>query len=373
MKLARLSIAAALVTGGLALAQPPPRDTLVSPEIQPGGKVTFRVRAPRAASVTLFGAWMPVGSEEPMTKDADGVWTITVGPLAPNGYLYTFNIDGVTVADPVNPDVKLRQRTSASLLEVPGSPAAAWEVTDVPHGSVEVNWLRSSVIGDTRQVWVYTPPGYEKQKPARYPVLYLFHGSGDVAASWTQAGKANLILDNLIAARKAVPMIIVMPLGHAVPFGSAPEIQAKNLPLFEDYLLKEILPWAEAKYRIAPGRRNRALAGLSMGGGQSSNIGFGHLDLFNAIGVFSSSGGPEFATRHKAVLSDPKAVNAKLGLLWIAMGKQDAGYPRAKQFSELLQQHQIHHEFVETEGGHVWAVWRWCLAQFAPMLFQRAT
>ncbi len=369
----KITIAAALVLSSLALAQPPPRDTLVSPELQPDGKVTFRVRAPKAARVTLFGAWMPLGTEEPMTKNAEGIWSVTVGPLTPNGYLYTFNVDGLTIADPVNPDVKLRQRTSASLLEVPATPPAPWEAADVAHGSVEVNWLKSSVIGDTRQVWVYLPPGYEKQKAARYPVMYLFHGSGDVAASWTQAGKANLILDSLIASKKAVPMIIVMPLGHAVAFGSAPEVQAKNLPLFEEYLLKEIMPWAEAKYRMAPGRRNRAIAGLSMGGGQSSNIGFGHLDLFSAIGVFSSSGGPDFATRHKAVLADAKAANAKISLFWMAMGKQDAGYARAKQFSELLNQNQIRHEFVETEGGHVWAVWRWCLAQFAPMLFHRST
>ena len=358
----------ALLATGVAIAQPPPRDTLVSPEIQSDKRVTFRVRAPNAHRVTLFGAWMPIGSEEPMTKDTEGVWSVTVGPLAPNGYLYTFNIDGVTVADPINPDVKLRQRTSASLLEVPASPAAPWDVADVPHGSVEVNWLKSRVIGDTRQVFVYLPPGYDKQK-SRYPVLYLFHGSGDVAASWTQAGKANLILDSLIAAKKAVPMIVVMPLGHAVPFGSAPEIQAKNPPLFEEYLLKEILPWAESKYRVAPGRRNRAIAGLSMGGGESSNIGFAHLDLFSAIGVFSSSGGADFATRHKAVISDAKAVNAKLSLFWLAMGKQDAGYARGKQFADLLEQNGIRHDWVETEGGHVWAVWRWCLAQFAPMLF----
>ena len=365
----RLPPVLALLAATVAIAQPPPRDTLVSPEVQPDRRVTFRVRAPNANRVALFGAWMAVGSEEPMTKGADGIWSITVGPLAPNGYLYTFNIDGVTGADPINPDVKLRQRTSASLLEVPASPAAPWEVNDVPHGSVEVHWLKSKVIGDTRQVFVYLPPGYDSRKPARYPVLYLFHGSGDVAASWTQAGKANLILDSLIAQKAAVPMIIVMPLGHAVPFGSPQEVRAKNLPLYEDYILKEILPWTESKYRTAPGRRNRAIAGLSMGGGQSSNIGFGHLDLFSAIGVFSSSGGPDFATKHKATLSDAKSVNAKLTLFWIAMGKQDAGYQRSKQFSELLNQNGIHHDWVETEGGHVWAVWRWCLAQFAPKLF----
>lgn len=371
--MAKLILAALFVVSALGLAQPPPRDSLVSPEVQSDRRVTFRIRAPKATRVTLFGAWMPVGAEEPMTKDADGLWSVTAGPLQPNGYLYAFTVDGVTIADPVNPDVKLRQRTSASLLEVPGSTPAIWEIRDVPHGSVEANWLRSTVIGgETRQVWVYLPPGYEKTS-ARYPVLYLLHGSGDVAVSWTQAGKANLILDNLIADQRATPLIVVMPLGHAVPFGSPPEVQARNLPLFEEYLLKEIMPWAEKKYRVAAGRQNRAIAGLSMGGGQSSNVGFGHLDLFSGIGVFSSSGGADFANKHKAALADAKSTNAMINVFWMAIGKQDAGLQRAQQFSDLLNKNQIRHTYVETEGGHVWAVWRWCLGEFAPLIFRRTS
>ena len=371
MNAKRMLLAAALVLVSRGLAQPPAPDTLVSPEVQPDRKVTFRMRAPKAAQVGLFGAWMPLGTLEPMTKGADGVWSVTVGPLAPSGYLYSFTVDGVTIADPVNPDVKLRQRTSGSLLEIPATPPAPWEARDVPHGSVEVNWLRSKVInGETRQVYVYLPPGYEKSK-ARYPVFYLFHGSGDVAASWVQAGKANLILDSLIAEKKAVPMIIVMPLGHAVPFGSAPAVQAKNIPLYDEYLFKEIIPWVDAKYRVAPGRLNRAIAGLSMGGGQSSNIGFAHLDTFSAIGIFSSSGGTEFATKFKEQFADPKATNAKLNVFWMGIGKQDAGYERAKQFSDMLTKAQIKHSFHDTEGGHVWSVWRWALTEFAPLLFHR--
>ena len=364
-------LCAVLAFAGAALAQPPPPDTLVSPEIHPDRTVTFRVRAPKAAEVTMFGAWMPAGTQQPLAKGADGIWTVTLGPIAPNGYLYTFTIDGVTVADPVNPDVKLRQRTSASLLEIPGTPAEPWEARDVPHGSVDANWLKSKVIeGQTRQVFVYLPPGYEKSN-ARYPVFYLLHGSGDIAFSWVQAGKANLIFDSLIADKKATPMIVVMPLGHAVPFGSAPEIQAKNTPLFEEYLLKEIMPWAEAKYRIAPGRENRAIAGLSMGGGQSSNVGFGHLDLFSAIGIFSSSGGADFDKRFKAQFDNPKDTNAKLKVLWMGIGKDDPGYQRAKQFSEMLTKAQIKNTFRETEGAHVWSVWRWALAEFTPLLFKR--
>lgn len=367
----KLLLSAVLVFAARGLAQPPPPDPLVSPEIRPDRQVTFRIRAPQAHQVTLFGAWMAAGTQAPLTKDAEGVWSVTLGPIAPSGYLYSFTVDGVTIADPVNPDVKLRQRTSASLLEIPATPPAPWEVHDVPHGTVEVNWLKTKVInGETRQVFVYLPPGYDKST-ARYPVLYLLHGSGDVAASWTQAGKTNLILDSLIAEKKAVPMIVVMPPGHAVPFGSRPEVQAKNTPLFEEYLLKEIVPWVDSKYRVAAGRENRAIAGLSMGGGQSSNIGFGHLELFGAIGVFSSSGGADWATRYKTQFADPKGTNAKLSVFWMGIGKQDPGYQRAKQFSEMLTKSQIRNTFHETEGAHVWSVWRWCLTEFAPLLFRR--
>ena len=366
-----------LLTALLSLAasgfvQTPSPDGLVSPEVHADGRVTFRIRAPKAAEVTLFGDWIPVGSKHPMTKDAEGVWSATIGPIEATLHLYSFTVDGVTMADPVNPRIKLRQRTSASLVEVPANPTAPWEVRDVPHGSVDVNWRRSQVInGQTRQIFVYLPPGYENNPRQRYPVLYLLHGNGDTAESWTQAGSANLILDNLIAEKKARPMIVVMPLGHAVPFGSPREIAAKNTPLMEEYLLKEIMPWAEAKYRIAAGRQNRALAGLSMGGGQTLNIGFAHLNLFSALGVFSSAPGPDFATKFKAVLDDAKSTNAKLNVFWYATGDKDPVFSRAKEAVDLLNKRQIRHTFRVYEGGlHTWPVWRRCLSEFAPLLFQ---
>lgn len=346
------------------LAQPPraaaPADTTVSPEVHPDHTVTFRIRAPKANAVTLFGAWMPVGSEQPMTKDSDGVWSVTAGPLEPNVHLYTFTVDGVTIADPVNPNVKLRQRTSASLVEVPADPPAPWEARDVPHGTVELNWHRSAIAGDTRQTWVYLPPGYPKNPRVRYPVLYLFHGTGDVAVSWIQAGHANFILDSLIAAGKAVPMIIVMPLGHAVPYAGQPYDYPKNTALFEQYVEKELMPWVESKYRIAPGARNRAIAGLSMGGGQAAAIGFKHLGQFGAIGVFSSSG--------QIGSTDPAALN-KLKLLWLGVGREDGLFERARQFHEALEKAQIRHTWLTRDGMHTWAIWRWCLTEFTPLLF----
>ena len=363
---------AAMFITVFCFAQAPPIDGVVSPEIHSDGKVTFRIRAAKANEVTLFGDWMPVGSKQAMTKNAEGIWSVTVSSIEPTMHLYSFTVDGVTMADPVNPRIKLRQRTSGSLLDIRANPPAIWDVRDVPHGSVEVNWQRSTVIaGETRQVFVYLPPGYDKNPKQKYPVLYLLHGSGDTAESWTQAGSANLILDNLIAEKKAKSMIVVMPLGHAVPFGSPPEIAKNNVPLMDDYMVKEIMPWAESKYRIAAGRQNRALAGLSMGGGQTFNIGFAHLDLFSSLGVFSSATQPEFAEKHKAVLADAKGTNAKLNVFWYACGDKDAVFTRAKDTEALLSKHQIRHTFRPiTNGMHTWPVWRLCISEFAPLLFQ---
>ncbi|HEX4948644.1 MAG TPA: alpha/beta hydrolase-fold protein, partial [Blastocatellia bacterium] len=358
----QLALLALLLFAVASFAQTPPPDGLVSPEVHADGKVTFRIRAPKAAEVTLFGDWMPVGSKHPMTKDAEGVWSTTISGIEATIHLYSFTVDGVTMADPVNPRIKLRQRTSASLVEIPAK-GAPWEVRDVPHGSVDVNWLRTPVInGETRQVFVYLPPGYEKNPKQRYPVLYLLHGSGDTAESWTQVGATNLILDNLIAEKKAKPMIVLMPLGHAVPFGSPREIAVRNVPLMEEYVLKDLMPWAEAKYRIASGRQDRAMAGLSMGGGQTFAIGFGHLDLFSAIGVFSSAPGQDWATKNKAVLEDAKSTNAKLNVFWYGVGDKDPVFTRAKEASDLFNKHQIRHTFRVYEGGlHTWPIWRRCL------------
>ena len=268
------------------------QDTLVSPEVHTDRRVTFRLRAPKAAEVTIAGEWTRTGAApntpEKMTKGGDGVWSITVGPVDPNTYIYVYNVDGVTFTDPVNPLVKLRARTNASMVQVPGG--MPWEFRDVPHGSLEVNVHKAATLdGAMRQVVVYTPPGYDKNRSERYPILYLLHGSNDLAVGWTMCGNANLILDNLQAEKKTVPMIVVMPWGHALPFGARPaQGQPSNNELFEQYLLKEVMPMVEAKYRVAPGRNNRAIMGLSMGGGQALQIALGHLDLFGALGVFGS-------------------------------------------------------------------------------------
>src|SRR5262249_31577324 len=206
--------------------------------------------APKASEVTLTGDWLGSAPQPKLVKGEDGVWSVTLGPFEPSIYIYSFNVDGMAIADPINPRMKLRASTSASLLEVKAAAPDFWEERDVPHGSVEINWQKSKVLGgQTRAIWIYTPPGYEKDS-RRYPVLYLFHGSNDTAAGWTMAGNANFVLDNLLAGKKAAPMIFVMPFGHAKPFRSPPEVQAKNTPLFEEYLFKDVIQFLESSYRV---------------------------------------------------------------------------------------------------------------------------
>ncbi len=351
-------------------AQTPPPDGLVSPEVHPDRTVTFRLRAPKAAEATLYGDWMPPGKPEPMTKSAEGVWSITTPSLEANGHLYWFNLDGVAIADPVNPVIKQRQRTSASLVEVPGSTAAAWELQDVPHGEVVTEWRKSAALNRTERIVVYLPPGYFKST-ARYPVLYLVHGSGDTPESWTNAGHANFIFDNLIAAGKVKPMIVVMPAGHAVPFTAPRGATPNNNDLFEQYLTRDVIPAIESTYRVAPGARNRALAGLSMGGGHTIYTGFSHPELFSALGVFSPGLPRDFDTKFQAVLATPKAFNAKVGTVWVACGDTDSTvqYPRVKAWEEALEKDGIHATFHTYSGAHTWPVWRSSLADFAPLLF----
>jgi len=357
---------------GLAVAAYAQRTAaLVSPEVHADHTVTFRIKAPKASEVTLTGDWLGNTPPPKLTRDDQGVWSITLGPLEPSIYIYSFTVDGMAIADPVNPRMKLRASTSASLLEVPVEPSAFWEAHDVPHGAVEINWEKSKVIhGETRQIWIYTPPGYEKGS-ARYPVLYLLHGSNDTAAGWTMAGNANFVLDNLLAEKKLVPMIVVMPFGHATPFGVpvAPG-ESSNDAVFEDYLLKDVLPLVEAKYRVAPGRQNRAIAGLSMGGGQSLKIGLGHLDLFSAVASFSGAIPGDFETRFAGLLKDPTAANSKLQALWIGCGRQDSLFTRSRSLDELLTAHSVRHTFREIDGVHNYTVWRRFLAEYAPLLFR---
>ena len=366
------AVLALFLLASVSSAQAAQPDNVVSPEVLPDHRVTFRLRAPKATEVSFYGDWMPVGTSTNMAKSEQGVWSVTLGPLPPSIYIYNFTLDGIAIADPVNPRMKLRARTSASLLEVPGATPEVWQPRDVPHGTIEIVNHKSPVIGgETRQAWVYKPAGYDKQTSKHYPILYLLHGSNDTPAGWSTVGGANFILDNLIAEKKAEPMIVVMPFGHAVPFTAPREIQSRNTTVFEEYLLKDLMPEVEKRYRITAGRQNRAIVGLSMGGGQALHVGLSHLDLFASVGSFSGAVPGDFETRFKALLDDPAGTNKKLKLFWIGCGKDDSLFGRSKNLDSVLESHKIAHTFRASEGAHTFTVWRQFLAEVVPQLFQK--
>ena len=371
MKYSRYVVLISSVCAALFAQAQQPGANLISPEVHPDKTVTFRILAPKAAEVTLTGDWLPANTNPKFTKDDKGVWSLTIGPMEPSIYIYNFNVDGIAMADPVNPRMKLRARTSASLVEIPADAPAFWQDRDVPHGKVEINWEKSKVLnGETRWIWIYTPPGYDKST-RKYPALYLFHGNNDTAGGWTLVGQANFILDNLIAEKKATPMIVVMPFGHAAPFGARTGVGGKtNDELFEDYLLKDVVPLVESEYRVETGRDKRAIAGLSMGGGQSLRIGFGHLDMFSAIGAFSAAAPADFETRFAGSLQDTKGTNAKLKALWIGCGKQDALFARNERLSQALEKNHIKHTFRAVDGVHNYTAWKKFLEEFAQLLFR---
>lgn len=354
-----------------------PPTPVVSGEVSADRQVTFRVLAPKAEQVQLGGGDIPgmAGQPRALTKGTNGVWEVTVGPLPPGAYRYNFSIDGVTVLDPRNPRTSESNENSWSLVSVPG---ADWlDTRDVPHGAVSEVTYWSSELKRFRRMHVYTPPGYE-MGGTRYPVLYLLHGAFDSDDSWSSVGRAGFILDNLLADGKAKPMIVVMPHGHTGPF----RFGAGAMNEFEGEFLADILPQVERRYRVLANRAHRAIAGLSMGGAQTLNIGIPHLEQFAYLGVYSSgvfgiTGGPGgtppagqgFEEKHKAILDNPQ-LKEGLKLVWFATGKDDFLVATSRATVEMLRKHQFEVTYRETEGAHTWDKWRDYLHEFAPLLFQ---
>jgi enterochelin esterase-like enzyme len=358
------------VASGHAQSPLPP---LISPEVHSDGGVTFRFRAPNAQQVLLERE----GTKAvPMQKDEQGVWSVTTGPLEPDLYGYTFAADGVALIDPSNSQIIPNLHHPQSVVHVPGPPSTVWEIGDVPHGTIHHHFYRSGTVGDDRDFYVYTPPGYDPKAKRRYPTLYLLHGFTDDASGWTAVGRAHVILDNLIAQGKAKPMIVVMPLGYGAPEILSPTSRAfrdanlveRNMDRFRQALLTEVIPQVEKIYRVSPDRRSRAIAGLSMGGAESLFTGLNTLDRFAWIGAFSSGGlGEDFDKTFPAL--DAKA-NSQLRLLWIACGTEDRLIDPNRKFRDWLKSKGIEHTDIETSGAHTWMVWRRNLAEFATLLFQ---
>ncbi|MCA9211796.1 MAG: hypothetical protein KDB27_01930 [Planctomycetales bacterium] len=341
---------------------------VVSPEVHDDARVTFRVLAPKADKVLVLGDWLKRDDELPMMKGEDGIWSVTAGPFPPGNHIYGFEVDGVQVPDPENASVKLRASRSGSFFHMPGD--AIWQAGTVPHGNVELNFHASKTLGDTRWFSVYTPPDYHKQNDRKYPVLYLLHGSNDTAIGWVMIGAANFVMDNLIARDYAEAMIVVMPFGHAVPHGSPREVQRTNTELFEKYLLNDIMPLVESKYRVLTTQKDRAIVGLSMGGGQAITIGLGNLDQFCAIGSFSGAVPQEGSEQVTEILGDAERVNTALDLFWLGCGRDDFLFERNEAFVAALTEKRVNHLFHRTEGVHNYHIWRTYLATLAPALFR---
>jgi enterochelin esterase-like enzyme len=367
---------------------PPPagrgggRGMLVSPQVNPDKTFTVRFRAPNAKEVTVVGEID--GKPHPMTKGDDGVWTVTIGPLPHDVYNYQFNVDGIIAMDPANPSVKLGFGAfpPANLVEIPGDGLEFDDAKPVPHGSIRVETYHSKAVGAPRTLWVYTPPGYDRGN-TRYPVFYLLHGAGNIDSSWMLTGRANYIMDNLIAEGKAKPMILVNPLGYArqgvglgpepasapPPAGGGGAGQAGGGPFGKD-LIEDVIPFVEKTFRTLPGADNRALGGLSMGGGQTVAVGFSHPELFHSL-VIMSAGSNNADTAYPDFFKDPAATNKQLKLLWMGIGKDDnLTGASAKALDATLTAKGIKHTFVLGEGRHEWVVWRHHLNEVAPLLFR---
>ncbi len=353
-------------TNAVSAARRPQTPPVVSPEIQTDHRVAFRLRAPKASEVVLNGQW--ANGRAGMAKDTNGVWSVVVGPIEPGVYEYSFNVDDLTMVDPGNPAIKPMREPRTSILHLPGDPPLLQDFQDVPHGVVREHTYRSKALGRLRELAVYTPPGYDQQTDARFPTLYLQHGSGDNQATWVAHGKAHWILDNLIAQGRAKPMVVVMMDGHASTTGDRGPGPQGNTALFERDLLEDVMPIIEANYRVKPDAANRGIVGLSMGGGQSLTIGLNHLERFAWVGGFSSSVPSREAVA--GALEKPEATNAKLKLLWVGCGKDDFLLKRNEEFIALLTEKNLQHEWHLTDGNHSWPVWRIYLGEFLPRLFQ---
>ena len=387
--------AVALVVGAsVAQAQGrggPQAPQVTSPEVSADRRVSFRIYAPQAREIRLTASDIPgLGQNTRLTKADNGVWELTTPALDAGAYRYNFNVDGVATIDPRNPSISESNNNVWSLVYVPGSDLL--DSKAVPHGAIAEVTYKSSALGRDRRMHVYTPPGYQNGRD-RYPVFYLLHGAGDNDDSWTTVGRAGFILDNLIAAQKARPMVVVMPAGHA----STSQANVVGRSATDDFVndfVKDVMPYVERNYRVLTDRPNTAIAGLSMGGMQALEVAIPRLERFAYIGVYSSGligafgnaggrgrgaapapapapAGPiEFEKVNAAKLAD---ANLKKGLrlFWFGTGKEDFLLSTTDATVDLFKRHGFSPVYVQSPGGHTWINWRNYLSEFAPQLFRR--
>jgi enterochelin esterase family protein len=367
-----------LVTVGLLIGisnmthgQPPRGPSVVSPQVNPDNSVVFRYLAPNSKEVRI--STQSVKSHVPLSKDSTGIWSVTIGPVKPDIYPYHFIVDGISVADPRNTAIFPNEGFQSSLVEVTGNTPLVHTIQNVPHGTLSYRYYSSPELG-TRPVVIYTPPGYEKNVKTKYPVLYLLHGTTDTEETWTKVGRANIILDNLIAQGRAKPMVIVMPYGRAYPVISKSSGSLRNwdnLQEFKKDFLNNLLPFVEQNYNVKPDNDSRAIAGFSGGGGETLYIGLNNPELFSWICGFAPGMLKEEFDRNNALaFADPSAVNKTLKLFWIGVGREDGLYPVVSEYLNVLNEKMIRHETLISDGGHTWMNCKTYLSTIAQKLFK---
>ena len=348
-----------------------PAEPPFSPVVNDDNSITFRVKAPDAQKVILhFDEWDILS--KPMAKDGQGVWSITIEPVVPRLYQYLFEIDGIRTIDFANPVVKAGTSVYGSVVEVHGTPSRYDELQNVQHGEVHIVKYTSTSLKKPREMYVYVPAEYQKDRKKAFPVLYLRHGGGDNESSWVKDGRAAIILDNLIASGKAVPMLIVM--SNGLTDGSwAGGSTVEGMDILEEELLMDIIPIIEQNYKVEKNKKYRAIAGLSMGGGQAYVLGLRNLDKFSYIGQFSAGiiGDGKFSHDKytPGVMDAPANINKQLQLLWISCGTKDPRYDGHVAFVEELKQQGVNCEFHDAVYGHEWEFWRQQLRDFLQRLF----
>jgi enterochelin esterase-like enzyme len=362
---------AGFIAAAQIYAQPPGGPAVNSPQVNPDNTVVFNFLSRTAKEVKV--STQIEKSPLLMTKDSAGVWSVTVGPVKPDIYPYHFIVDGISVADPRNSAKFPNEGFQSSLVEITGTTPQVHTLQNVPHGTVSYRYYNSPELG-IRPIVIYTPPGYEKDTRTKFPVLYLLHGTTDTEETWTKVGRANIILDNLIAQGKAKPMIIVMPYGRAYPRISKSSGSLRNwdnLQEFKKDFLNNLIPFVEQNYRVKPDKDNRAIAGFSGGGGETLYLGLNNPDLSAWICGFAPGMLKEEFERNNAVaFGEPALINKRLKLFWIGVGKEDMLYNVNQEYFKLLDEKGIKHETFISEGGHTWMNCKLYLSTVAQKLFK---
>jgi len=377
---------------------------VVSPQVNADRTVTLRLLAPKATEVNVTGELLVGAQPKPMTKGDDGIWTVTMPAVPPDVYTYAFNIDGVNTPDPRNPWVKLVSSTGlASQVQVPGDGLQFWDSKPVPHGLIQIVTYESKATGATRQAYVYTPPDYNRTN-TRYPVFYLLHGGGDLDPGWTQTGRAHIIMDNLIAEKKARPMVVVMPVARGGgslgmgPSGMSPGIAAAGnvvpgagrggagggaaqapptpapLGAFAQDFIGDLMLTIEKTFRVSTRPEDRAIGGLSAGGAATINTAFSRPDLFRYIVIMSAGGGQNLEAAYPKFFGNNAAAAKQMKVMWLGARDGDFALNGTKAIDELLTKHNVKHTLTIRPGyRHEWRLWRQDLWEFAPLLFQEGT